>query len=91
MTMNDMTKWLAIVGLLLTLIGAGLGVRGVYLSPDQAIQIGVSRFNGNNREEDLRLPAVQNLITQSRYAMFGFALIGVGTVLQIVAVWMSKQ
>lgn len=80
-----MPKWLTIAGLLLTLVGAGFGVRGVYLSEDQAIQVGVMRFNGNNRQEDLELPAVRNLIKQSRYAMTGFALIFVGTGLQIAA------
>ncbi len=83
-------KWLMIAGLIFTLAGAGFGARGVYLTEDQAVQIGVARFNGNNRQEDLQLPAVRNLISQSRFAMSGFVLIFIGTAFQIVAVSMAR-
>src|SRR5271169_5410526 len=58
-------KWLTIIGLVITLIGAGCGVYWVWVSGDEAIKRGVARFSGGTREEQLKLPAVQNLLTQS--------------------------
>jgi len=78
-------RWLTILGLVITLIGAGFGTYGVWVSEDQAIERGVSRWSGGTREDQLKLPTVQNLISQSRYAVLGFVLIGVGTLLQIAA------
>ena len=80
-----LTRRLSVFGLILTLVGASLGVVGVRVSPEQAIEIGVMRINGDNAEENLRLPAVQNLIHQSQMAQDGFVLIALGTLLQIVA------
>jgi cell division inhibitor SulA len=77
-------KRLVIIGLSLTLMGAGSATWGVWLSPDQALDRGVSRLSGDTREQDLQLPAVQNLLEQSRFALLGFILIGAGTVLQII-------
>lgn len=73
-----------LLGLLSTFVGAGLGVFGVWVTPDQAVTLGVTRLAGTTREENLELPAVQNLLKQSKYAVAGFALIGVGTVLQAI-------
>jgi hypothetical protein len=84
--MEAISTWFTIIGLVVTLIGAGSGTYGVWLSPDQAIERGVSRFAGDTREQLLQLPAVQNLLEQSDFALCGFFLIGVGTALQIVGV-----
>jgi hypothetical protein len=84
------TKWLTVLGLVVTLIGAGFGTYGVWVSEDEAIERGVSRWSGGTREDQLKLPAVQNLISQSHHAMLGFVLIGVGTVLQIAGVLAGK-
>jgi hypothetical protein len=84
-------KCLAIFGLVLTLIGAGCGTYGVWVSSDEAIERGVSRFSGGTREQQLQLPAVQNLLEQSHFAVAGFVLIGIGTFLQIVAVLYQKR
>ena len=70
-------------GLLLTLIGAACGTYGVWLSPDEAIERGVSRWSGGTRDEQLKLPPVQNLLEQSHFAVAGFFLIAVGTAFQI--------
>jgi hypothetical protein len=75
---------LNIFGLVCTLMGAGIGTYGVWLTQDEAIEIGVSRYGGT-REQNLTLPAVKSLLRQSRCAVGGFALIGVGTILQIIA------
>jgi len=84
--MQRATKWLSIFGLTLTLIGAACGTYGVWLSPDEAMERGVSRWSGGTRDEQLKLPPVQNLLEQSHFALAGFILIGVGTFLQIVGV-----
>jgi hypothetical protein len=85
------TKWLTVLGLVVTLIGAGFGTYGVWVSEDEAIERGVSRWSGGTREDQLKLPAVQNLISQSRFAMLGFVLIGVGTLLQISGVFADRR
>jgi hypothetical protein len=77
------TRLLMVLGLVTMLIGAGFGTYGVWVSEDQAIERGVSRWSGGTREDQLKLPAVQNLLSQSHNAMLGFILIGIGTLLQI--------
>jgi hypothetical protein len=72
----------ALAGLLLTLIGAVLTARSVILSEDQALHIGVARYVSGKRDQDLQLPAVQNLLGASRGAQRGLCLIAVGTLLQ---------
>jgi hypothetical protein len=75
-----------VTGLCLTLIGAAVTASAVILSEDEAIEIGVSRFNGDNREQDLRLPAVQGLMKQSKDAKWGLLLIVAGTFVQLLGV-----
>ena len=79
-------KWLIVLGLVTTLLGAGFGFWGVWVTEDQAIEIGVSRLTSPDRAQELQLPAVQNLLWQSRCAMAGFAAIGLGTILQGIGV-----
>lgn len=78
-------SWLTVFGLALTLFGAGLGTWAVWVSPDGAIEIGVTRFAGDTKQENLALPAVQNLLHQSHLAALGFIFIAAGTVVQIIA------
>jgi hypothetical protein len=85
------TKWLTVLGLVVTLIGAGFGTYGVWVSEDEAIERGVSRWSGGTREDQLKLPPVQNQISQSHLAMLGFVLIGVGTLLQISGVFAERR
>jgi hypothetical protein len=88
---KDGARWLVVGGLVLILLGAGLGFKGVWVSEDQALAIGLGGLGGENRERDLQHPTVQNLIRQSRLAMWGFGLIGLGTALQIAGVWMTPR
>ena len=74
------------VGLATTAIGAGIAARAVILSKQQAIEIGVSRLSGDNDEEDLELPMVQNLLSTSKHAQWGLWGIVIGTLLQIVPI-----
>jgi hypothetical protein len=75
-----------VVGLALTAIGAGRAASSVVLREDDAITIGVARYAGSTREENLKLPAVQNLLNASKGARQGFWLIAVGTALQILPI-----
>ena len=59
-------KWLTIIGLVFTLLGAAAGTYGVWLSPNEAIERGVSRLSGDVREQNLELPAVQNFLQESQ-------------------------
>ena len=73
-----------LVGLAFTFVGAGCGVVGVWVTPDQTVDLGVTRFAGTTKEQNLQFPAVQNLIRQSKFAVAGFVLIGAGTVSQAI-------
>jgi hypothetical protein len=75
---------LTVLGLLLTLLGGAIGAWGVWLTPHEAVEIGVSRWNGDIEEQNLQLPGVQNLLRESRTAAIGFVTICVGTGLQIL-------
>ncbi|EAQ26709.1 hypothetical protein [Roseovarius sp. 217] len=85
--MNDVTSdILTGLGLVITLIGAWITARAVILKEDDAINIGLARFSGETREENLGLPMVQNLLASSRGARRGLLFIAGGTALQIVPV-----
>lgn len=74
------------LGLALTLAGAWITARAVILKEDDAINIGLSRFAGKDREDNLRLPMVQNLLASSRGARRGLLFIACGTALQLVPI-----
>ena len=86
-----LARWLIVAGLVITLIGAWLGFNGVWVTEDQALEIGQARWSGDDRKQSLQLPAVQNLLRQSGLARWGFAFIGLGTFLQIVGVVMTPR
>lgn len=73
-------------GLLLTLVGAWRAATSVVLGEDEAIAIGLPRWASHDREENLRAPAVRNLLQASRGARQGFCLIAVGTAFQILPI-----
>jgi len=75
-----------LVGLLLTLVGAVVTAWAVILRPADAIRIGVPRWAGDNDEENLKLPLVQNLLASSRWAKRGLICISGGTVFQMVPI-----
>ena len=74
------------LGLAITLVGAWITARAVILKEDDAINVGLARFSGKDREENLRLPMVQNLLASSRGARRGLLFIAGGTALQIVPI-----
>lgn len=74
------------LGLAITLAGAWITARAVILKEDDAIDVGLARLSGETREENLRLPMVQNLLASSRGARRGLLFIAGGTALQIVPI-----
>jgi hypothetical protein len=78
---------LTVIGLALTGLGAWLAARAVILTEDDAITVGVSRWGSRDfsREDFLKLPAVQNLLKQSRAARSGLLFVTVGSLIQVVA------
>ena len=83
---NTTSDILTGLGLALTLAGAWITARAVILREDDAINIGLARFSGETREENLRLPMVQNLLASSRGARRGLLFIAGGTALQLVPI-----
>lgn len=75
-----------LAGLTITLIGAGVTAKAVILREDDAINIGLTRYSGGVREEDLQLPMVQNLLWSSRAAKYGLIMVAIGTALQAVPI-----
>lgn len=77
------THWLNVIGLLLDLIGAIILAYGQIISRKTAIDLGVSKLCGDTDEKNLKLPAVQDRIKQSRNAIIGLSLLAVGFLLQL--------
>lgn len=74
------------IGLFITLIGAGWAAKSVILSEDNAIRIGLPRYGGETREENLSMPHVQSLLQASKGARIGLWLVFGGTVLQLIPI-----
>lgn len=74
------------LGLAITLAGAWITARAVISKEDDAIDVGLARFSGETRDENLPFPMVQNLLASSRGSRRGLLLIAGGTALQFVAI-----
>ncbi|MDH0125448.1 hypothetical protein N7376_15680 [Brucella intermedia GD04153] len=87
MTLGESFNWWADVstaaGLILTLVGAWVAARSVMLSEDDALKIGLARFGSEIREENLRLPHVQNLLASSKSARLGLFAVAIGSGMQL--------
>ena len=59
----------------------------MFVTKAKAIDIGLARWAGSSDEENLKLPAVSNLIAQSRIATFGTILLVIGFAMQAAASW----
>jgi hypothetical protein len=80
-------EWVNVVGLALDAVGAFVLARGLFLSPEKAVELGTSRWGGDTLDENLQLPAVRDRLRQSRNAKIGVTLLLAGFALQIVAAW----
>jgi hypothetical protein len=81
------SEWLNVAGLLLDVVGATVLAWGLLIGKDRAIELGVSRYAGDTREELLQLPAVADRLRQARNAAVGTVLLVAGFLCQIVASW----
>jgi len=77
-------SFVVIVGLAFSAWGAYSASNAVWLTEQEAVEIGVSRWVGETFDDKLKLPAVQSLLRQSRGAARGFTLILIGTIFQAV-------
>ncbi|MCV2877631.1 hypothetical protein OE699_02095 [Sedimentimonas flavescens] len=87
--MNDIAADLTtMIGLVFTLLGAGITAYAVILKEDDAILIGVSRYASESREENLNLPMVRNLLWSSWAARVGLISVCFGTFLQLIPIFL---
>jgi hypothetical protein len=71
-------------GGIVSLIGALVTARAVFVSEEQAISIGLPRLVADDREGQLQNPNVQNLLKGSRAAKRGLLWIAGGIFLQTI-------
>ncbi len=76
--------WFTIVGLALDVAAAYVLTRELRVSEEKAVELGVFRWAGATREENVRLPTVRDRLRQSRNAVWGLRVLTVGFLLQIV-------
>lgn len=82
--------WLTIMGLILDLVGASILTVRLFISKDEALNLGVSRWASSDEEENLKLPLVQEFLNQSRSAKISFLFITIGFLLQLLGSLLSK-
>ena len=80
-------RWFNVIGLSFDLFGAVFLAWGLIISNKEAIELGLSRFTGDTNKENIKLPAVQDRIKQSKNAKIGLSLLVIGFLLQIVGNW----
>ena len=81
-------QWINTIGLLADIVGVTLLSLGLFVSKKRAINLGVPRLAGGSDNENLTLPAVADLLKQSRFAKVGLPILASGFALQIVATWL---
>ncbi len=75
--------YLNITGLTLSFLGSIAFAKGLFISQKEALRLGVSRWSGTD-EENLKLPQVQDRLTQRKWGVIGGVLLLVGFVLQLI-------
>jgi hypothetical protein len=81
------THWLNVIGLLLDITGAIFLSYGLIITKKDAIDLGVSRICGDSDEDNLKLPAVQDRVKQSRNAKIGVIFLVTGFLFQLCGSW----
>jgi len=71
-------------GLFFAFVGTVILIVVQFLSKEQTINIGVTRIAGNTDEENKKLPQVQQLLKQSKYAKIGLVFVALGFLLQFI-------
>ena len=83
--------WFNVIGLAFDLFGAVFLAWDLMISNKEAIELGVSRWAGDNDNENIKLPAVQDRIKQSKNAKIGLFILAIGFLLQIIGSWPRWQ
>ena len=79
-----MINWLNIIGIIFNFFGALSIARGLFIGNKEAIELGVSRWSGEDEEEKLKLPAVQDRLRQKKYGIIGAILLFIGIIFQLL-------
>lgn len=75
--------YLNIAGLTLSFLGSIAFAKGLFISQKEALRLGVSRWGGTD-EQNLKLPQVQDRLTQRKWGVIGGVLLLVGFILQLI-------
>ncbi|MES2223939.1 MAG: hypothetical protein V4469_03325 [Patescibacteria group bacterium] len=76
-------RYLNIIGLTLSFLGSIAFAKGLFISQKEALRLGVSRWSGTD-EENLKLPQVQDRLSQRKWGVIGGVLLLVGFILQLI-------
>jgi hypothetical protein len=63
-----MVRWFSPFGVALQLIGAVVLAWGLFISPEEAVELTASRFAGTTLEQNIQAPAARDRLRQSRDA-----------------------
>jgi len=81
----SMASYLTAIGVILAGIGAVLIGSNDLMSKKKALDLGQSRYSGGTDEENLKLPAVQELLRRSRNSSAGLVFVILGTIFLVLA------
>ena len=81
------SKWLDILGLVLTMSGAIVLACALVISRNEALRVGVARVADETDELNVNLPHVRRLQRESCFAFVGMVLLVIGFLLQIAGRW----
>ena len=81
------SKWLDILGLVLTMSGAIVLACALVISRNEALRVGVARVADETDELNVNLPHVRRLQRESCFAFVGMVLLVIGSLLQIAGRW----
>lgn len=70
----------------MTLIGAGVAAKGVFLKRDDAGHIAVGRVASGDPSQWADLPLAKSLLRSSALAKWGLIIVGAGTAMQAIPV-----
>ncbi|MCX6715665.1 MAG: hypothetical protein NT077_01450 [Candidatus Taylorbacteria bacterium] len=80
-------KLLSIISIVLNLLGSFCFGRGLFISEEQALDLGVSKWGGT-REQNLKLPAVKDRLTQRKWGIAGVCFVLCGAVVSVLILFL---
>jgi hypothetical protein len=76
--------WLSALGLFFDMVGAWFLTKGLIISEDEALELGLSYWSSDKREESLKDARVQDRLKQSKNAKIGLIFLLIGFSLQLL-------